>query len=391
MKQVVIAPDSFKGSLTAREAAEAIQRGIAKADPACRTKLIPMADGGEGTADCLITATGGWMERVIVRDPLGREIESGYGVLGDAGRGDIGGGGDGSGKVCVIELALSSGLYLIQPHERNPLRTTSYGFGQLIRAALDQGCRTMIVALGGSATNDGGAGMLQALGVELLDADGQEIGYGGSELARIAEIRTDRMDSRLRECEIIVACDVDNPFVGPRGASAVFGPQKGATEEMVEVLDRSLSHFADVIEGKLGTRIHDVPGAGAAGGAAGAMLAFLGGKLESGVSLVARYAGLDAAIEKADLVITGEGRIDGQTAGGKTPLGVAKAAKLHGVPVIVLAGSIGEGIESLYEQGVTAVFSMVNGPMSLEEAMAGAGGLLEQSAEQVMRAIGCSR
>lgn len=374
MKRIVIAPDSFKGSLSAPEAAEAIERGIKKADPAYETRLVPMADGGEGTADCLVKATDGEMVRVMARDPLGREIESGIGLLG---------GGDGS--VGVVEMALSSGLYLIEEHERDPLRTTSYGVGQLIRAALDQGCRTLILALGGSATNDGGAGMLQALGAELLDRDGRAIGYGGGELAKLASIGIEGLDARLRECEIRVACDVDNPFVGPRGASFVFGPQKGATEEVAGQLDRNLTHFADSIEKALGVSIHDTPGAGAAGGLAGVIMAFLGGSLESGVSMVARYAGLDEAVRTADLVITGEGRIDGQTAGGKTPYGVAKIAQAHGVPVVVLAGSVGEGIEALYEHGILSVFSIVNRPMTMEEAMNGAAALLEQSAEQVAR------
>ncbi len=335
-----------------------------------------MADGGEGTADCLVKATDGRMVQVTALDPLGREIEAGFGVLG---------GGDGT--VGVVEMALSSGLYLIQDHERDPLRTTSYGVGQLIRAALDGGCRTLILALGGSATNDGGAGMLQALGAELLDREGRAIGHGGGELARLANIGVEGLDARLRDCDIRVACDVDNPFVGPRGASIVFGPQKGATAEVAEQLDRHLTHFADVIEEALGVRIHDTPGAGAAGGLAGAITAFLGGRLESGVAMVARYAGLDAAVLDADLVITGEGRIDGQTAGGKAPYGVAKTAQSHGVPVVVLAGSVGEGIEALYEHGVLSLFSIVNRPMTMEEAMNGAAGLLEQTAEQVVRTL----
>lgn len=380
MKKIVIAPDSFKGSLSAPEAAEAIERGIKKAGPAIETRLVPMADGGEGTADCLVRATGGKMVQVTALDPLGREIQSGFGVLGGS-DGSV----DGDGSVGVVEMALSSGLYLIEEHERDPLRTTSYGVGQLIRAALDEGCRTLILALGGSATNDGGAGMLQALGAELLDSDGRAIGYGGGELAKLASIGIGGLDARLRDCEIRVACDVDNPFVGPRGASHVFGPQKGASEEVAERLDRSLSHFADLMEESLGIRIHDMPGAGAAGGLAGAIMAFLGGSLESGVSMVARYAGLDSAVRTADLVITGEGRIDGQTAGGKTPYGVAKIAQAHGVPVIVLAGSVGDGIEALYEHGILSVFSIVNRPMTMEEAMNGADTLLEQSAEQVAR------
>ncbi|MEW9699502.1 glycerate kinase [Paenibacillus sp. SI8] len=371
---IVIAPDSFKGSLTAQRVGRAIERGIKRASPASVTQVFPMADGGEGTMDCLIAATQGRFVRVSVQDPLGRMIDSGFGLLGD-------------GTTCIVEMAMSSGLCLIESAERNPLKTTTYGFGQLIRAALDQGCRTFILALGGSATNDGGAGMLQALGVELLDQDGQPIGYGGGELESVAAIRTNGLDPRLADCRFTVACDVDNPFIGPNGASAVFGPQKGATTAMVAKLERGLKQFADVIEGTQGVAIHDVPGAGAAGGLSGGILAFLSGELESGISIVTRITGLEAAVRKADLVITGEGRVDAQTAHGKTPLGVAQVAKTHGVPVIVVAGSIGQGIDSLYDQGVSAVVSIVNRPMTLAEAMEQTEPLLEEAAEQILRMI----
>lgn len=371
---IVIAPDSFKGSLSAKEAGLAMERGIKRALPESAVKVIPMADGGEGTMECLISATDGKFVAQKVLNPAGREIESGFGILGN-------------GTTCIIEMAMSSGLYLIEDHERNPMRTTTYGFGQLIAAALDQGCREFILAVGGSATNDGGAGMLQALGVKLLGTDGEEIGFGGGELSRLHSIQNDRMDPRLGECEFIIACDVDNPFIGPKGASAVFGPQKGATPEMVGQLDENLKQFADVIERTLGTAIHHIPGTGAAGGLAGGILAFLNGKLESGVSIVARVTGLEEAMEGADLVLTGEGRVDFQTVGGKTPYGVAKLAQSHGVPAILLAGSVGDGIDVLYEHGVTAVLSIVNKPMTLEEAMRQTDQLLEDAAEQVIRII----
>jgi len=371
---IVIAPDSFKGSLSAKEAGLAMERGIKRAFPESAIKVVPMADGGEGTMECLISATDGKFVAQKVLNPAGREIESGFGILGN-------------GTTCIIEMAMSSGLYLIEEHERNPMRTTTYGFGQLIAAALDQGCREFILAVGGSATNDGGAGMLQALGVKLLATDGEEIGFGGGELSRLQSIQTDSMDPRLGESEFIIACDVDNPFIGPKGASAVFGPQKGATPEMVRQLDENLKQFADVIEQTLGTAIHHIPGTGAAGGLAGGILAFLNGKLESGVSIVARVTGLEEAMEGADLVLTGEGRADFQTVGGKTPYGVAKLAQSHGVPAILLAGSVGDGIDALYEHGVTAVLSIVNKPMTLEEAMGQTGPLLEDAAEQVIRII----
>ncbi|GIP40523.1 glycerate kinase [Paenibacillus sp. J31TS4] len=371
---IVIAPDSFKGSLSALGVGRALEKGIKRAIPESVTKIIPMADGGEGTMDCLIEATGGRFVGAQVQGPLGRPIESGFGLLGD-------------GETCVIEMAMSSGLYLIGRHERNPLRTTTYGFGQLIRTALDEGCRNFILALGGSATNDGGAGMLQALGVELLDEAGQPLGYGGGELARLAAIRKDGLDPRLAESRFTVACDVDNPLVGPHGASAVFGPQKGATPEMVAELDRCLRRFADLTERETGVAIHDLPGAGAAGGLSGGIVAYLNGELESGVAIVGRTAGLEEAVRTADLVITGEGQVDFQTARGKTPWGVTRTAQAHGVPVIVVAGSVGTGIEALYEHGVTAVFSIVNRPMTLEEAMEKTEPLLEAAAEQLIRIV----
>ncbi|MBW7477224.1 glycerate kinase [Paenibacillus oenotherae] len=370
--KIVIAPDSFKGSLSAKRAGLAIERGVKRAFPESVTVVIPMADGGEGTLECLIEATEGQLIKTTVKDPLGRDIESGFGILGDR-------------TTCIIEMAMCAGLYLLAPHERNPLVTTTYGFGQLILAALDHGCCKFILGIGGSATNDGGAGMLQALGIQLLDQAGQSVGFGGGQLEAIAEIRTAGLDPRISECEFIVACDVDNPFVGPSGASVVFGPQKGAAPEAVRRLDRSMNNFADVIQREQGIALHNIPGTGAAGGLSGAILAFMNGKLESGVSIIARVMGLDAAVRDADLVITGEGQVDFQTARGKTPCGVAHAARKYGVPVIILAGSIGTGIESLYDHGVTAVVSIMNRPMTLEEALSGAEPLLEEAAEGAAR------
>lgn len=371
---IVVAPDSFKGSLSAREVGNAIERGIKRAIPDSVVTIIPMADGGEGTMDCLIDATQGRFVNVSVQDPLGRTIDSGFGILGD-------------GTTCVIEMAMCSGLYLIEAHERNPMRTTTYGVGQLIIAALELGCRRFIMAVGGSATNDGGAGMLQALGAELLDEGGRQIGHGGGSLNKLVEIRTEGLDSRIAESQFIVACDVDNPFIGPKGASAVFGPQKGASPVMVEQLDRNLKQFADVIESVRGVAIHNLPGTGAAGGLSGSILAFLNGELESGVSIVTRAAKLEDAVRNADLVITGEGQVDFQTVHGKTPYGVARVALAHSVPVIVLAGSVGNGVDNLYEHGVTAVVSIVNRPMALEEAMEQTAPLLEEAAEQIMRIV----
>ncbi|MFS0838382.1 glycerate kinase [Paenibacillus sp. 1P03SA] len=373
--KIVIAPDSYKGSLSAKAAGLAMERGVRLAGIGnVITSVIPMADGGEGTLECLVEGTNGRIIQTVVKDPLGRDIPSVFGILGD-------------GRTGVIEMAKSSGLYLLQESERNPLLTSTYGFGQLILEALNEGCRRFILGLGGSATNDGGAGMLQALGVHLLDSEGAVLaaGAGGGALDEVAAISTDNLDKRLAGCTFTLACDVTNPLLGPTGASAVFGPQKGAAPDVVDRLERNLARFADVIRAETGTSVHGLPGAGAAGGLAGGILAFLNARAESGFSIVSAVTGLEEAVKGADLVLTGEGRIDAQTAGGKTPAGVAGVAAKHGVPVVVLAGSVGEGIGELYGQGVTAVFSLVNGPMSLDEAMRRTPELLEQTAAQVLR------
>ncbi|MGN7470992.1 glycerate kinase [Brevibacillus sp. SAFN-007a] len=370
--KIVVAPDSFKGSLTAQQVSEAIGTGVRRAYPDAEIVAKPMADGGEGTLQCLVDATHGKIMTTTVKDPLGRPVSAAFGILGD-------------GATCVIELAASSGLYLLSPAERNPLRTTTYGFGELILAGLDLGCRRFILGLGGSATNDGGAGMLQALGYRLLDQADQPLSFGGGELSRLSRIDGSQKDERLAECQFVIACDVTNPFVGPNGASHVFGPQKGATPDMARALDDHLRHFADVIETSQGIAIHDLPGTGAAGGVAGALLAFLGGTLQAGVQIVMDITRLAEAMDGADLVLTGEGQVDAQTAHGKTPCGVAQLAQSFGIPVIVLAGSVGAGIEALYEKGVTAVFSIANRPMTLQESMRDSAALLAQTAEQVMR------
>ncbi|WP_168122900.1 glycerate kinase [Paenibacillus sp. HB172176] len=370
--KIVIAPDSFKGSLTAPEAAAAIEAGIRKSGCEAEIKRIPLADGGEGTMICLVEATGGEIRAVQVANPLGERIAASYGVLGD-------------GETCVIEMATAAGLYLIGEQDRNPLLTTTCGVGELIIAALDAGCRRFIVALGGSATNDGGAGMLQALGIRLKNAGGEEIGYGGGALEELRSIDASGLDPRIAECEFIIASDVDNPFVGENGASHVFGPQKGASSDMVERLDRNLTRFADLIERTTGNRIHEMTGAGAAGGLAGGIAAFLGGELKSGFEIVSEHVLLEESIAGAHLVFTGEGQTDFQTAHGKAPCGVARIAKRFGVPVIVLSGSLGEGIEELHKEGVAAVFSIMNRPMTLAQAMEGSAALLEQAAKQLTR------
>ncbi|NRG46101.1 glycerate kinase [Bacillus sp. CRN 9] len=370
--KIVIAPDSFKGSLSAVEASSVIDKGIKKALPSAETVLVPVADGGEGTMDSLVAATNGHKVEVAVKGPLQEKVIAEYGVLGDK-------------ETCVIEMASASGLILVDKDKRNPFVTTTFGTGELIKRALDDGYKKFILAIGGSATNDGGTGMLQALGMKLLDNNGESIGFGGGELDRIASINDEQFDSRISSCTFLIASDVQNPFIGLNGASHVFGPQKGATPEMVEQLDRNLANWADVIEKKTSIRLHDEPGAGAAGGIGGAFQAFFPAKMQRGIDIVIQYTGFEGKLEGASCVFTGEGQCDYQTASGKTPMGVAEAAKKYDIPVFVLSGSIGNGIEELYQYGITSVHSLVNGPMSLDEAMSKSHDLLESAAERVMR------
>jgi glycerate kinase len=372
--KIVIAPDSFKGSISAVEAAKAIERGIQKAFPDADTLCIPVADGGEGTLDTLVAATNGQKIPVLVTGPLGQKVEAEYGILGD-------------GKTCVIEMAKASGIPLIPREELNPLKATTYGTGELIKQALDDGFTTFVLALGGSATNDGGAGMLQALGLSLLDEQGNTISTGGAELAKIRSIDLSEFDERITDCQFLIASDVENPFIGPHGASYVFGPQKGATSEMVLLLDACLAHWADEVEKVTGVHLHDLPGSGAAGGIGGAFQAFFPSKMKRGIDVIIEYTGLQKALKGANLVITGEGQVDFQTASGKTPMGVAQEALLKNIPTIILAGSVGKGIEELYQYGVVSVNSIMNKPMELKEAMENAGELLEKAAEQVVRSF----
>lgn len=340
--------------------------------------MVPVADGGEGTMESLVSATGGKKVHVNVQGPLNTLVKAEYGLLGD-------------GKTCVIEMASASGLCLVPQDQTNPLITTTYGTGQLIRTALDDGCRNFILAIGGSATNDGGIGMLQALGMRLLDSSGQSVGFGGAELDRIKVIDDSQWDKRVAEATFIIASDVKNPLVGLDGASYVFGPQKGATPEMVEMLDQKMHSWADLVQTKKGIRLHDMPGAGAAGGLGGAFQAFFPAVMKRGIDVVIEYTRLSEHLQGADLVITGEGQVDFQTASGKTPMGVAQEAQKLGIPTIVLAGSIGRGIEVLYEYGIHSIHSIVNGPMTLQESMARAPELLAQKAEQVLRTYAAAK
>ena len=368
--KIVIAPDSYKESLSALEVAQAVEAGFRQVFPDADYVLVPVADGGEGTVDAMVAATGGRTETVTVSGPLGEPVEALYGLTGD-------------GDTAVIEMAAASGLALVPPDRRNPLLTSSRGTGELIRAALDAGARRFILGIGGSATNDGGAGMVQALGARLLDLEGRELDGSGGDLARLERIDVSALDPRLAECRIEVACDVDNPLTGARGASAVFGPQKGATPEMVQALDANLARLARIVGRDLGVAVDTVPGAGAAGGMGAAMLAFFGATLKPGIEIVTAAVDLDDHVRDADLVITGEGRIDFQTVHGKTPIGVARVAKRHGKPVIGIAGSLGAEVGVVHAHGIDAVFSVLSKPCTLDEALRDAAANVELTARNV--------
>ncbi|MCD6507748.1 glycerate kinase [Candidatus Poribacteria bacterium] len=372
--RIVIAPDSFKGSLTALEAANAIEEGLKRVFPKAEIVKVPMADGGEGTVQSLVDATGGRIVKKVVTGPLGDKVEAQFGILGD-------------GRTAVIEMASASGLPLVPPDKRNPMVTTTYGTGELIKAALDMGCRRFIIGIGGSATNDGGGGMAQALGVKLLDKDGNDIPFGGGGLLKLDRIDISTLDPRIAESEIVVACDVDNPLTGPRGAARVYSPQKGATPEMVEILDKALERFAEAVKRDLGRDIKDVPGAGAAGGLGAGLMAFLNAKLQLGVDIVIEATGLEEKVKGADLVITGEGGIDSQTVYGKTPIGVAKVAKKFGIPVLAVAGGISDDASVVYEHGIDGLMSIIPRPITLDEAMAQGPKLLSDAAERIARLL----
>ena len=376
--RIVVAPDSYKGSVSALGVAQAMARGIGKVFPDAELCSIPIADGGEGTVEALVAATQGCLRQTEVSDPLGRRILASWGILGDD-------------RTAVIEMAAASGLPLVPAKKRDPRITTSYGTGELILAALDAGLRKVIIGIGGSASNDGGAGMARALGVRFTDMQGQELPEGGAALAKLKQIRVDGIDARLRDTEIIIACDVDNPLCGLRGASAVFGPQKGASPDVVAELDSALRHFSAVARQATGRDVSERPGAGAAGGLGAGLLFFTSAQLKPGVEIVLAAVGFTDLLRDAAFVVTGEGRTDFQTAFGKAPVGVAKVAKRFAVPVFCLSGSLGEGADEVLAQGVDAVLSICDKPMALEECMAGAGALIESAAVRLCRIIKAGR
>lgn len=372
--KIVIAPDSYKESLSALDVAGAIEEGFREIFPDAEYVKLPVADGGEGTVEAMVAATQGQVIEVEVTGPLGSPVSGFFGISGDE-------------QCAFIEMAAASGLESVPLALRNPLHTTSRGTGELIRHALDRGVSRIIIGLGGSATNDGGAGMVQALGAKLLAVDGQPIQSGGAGLETLASIDISGLDSRLSGCQIDVACDVTNPLTGEEGASAVFGPQKGATPEMVAFLDRALAHYATCIQRDLGRDVLTLEGGGAAGGMGAALSAFCGATLRPGIEIVTDALRLDTLVADASLVITGEGRMDSQTIHGKVPVGVAKVAKRYGIPVIGIAGSLTPDVGVVHQHGIDAVFSVMYRICTLEEALAEAGENVRMAARNIAAVI----
>jgi glycerate 2-kinase len=356
MMKVLIAIDSFKGSISSIEGSEAISLGIKDSYPEAEIMTLPLADGGEGTVDALVQATDGKLVKKEVCGPLSEKVNAIYGILGDE-------------KTAVIEVAAACGLPLVPSNKRDPRVTTTYGVGELILDAIENGCRDFVIGLGGSATNDAGVGMLQALGFRFLNEHGEEVGIGGQALLDISKVDLSQVHPDIKECNFRVACDVNNPLYGPNGATHVFGPQKGATPEIIRYLDQGLKHFAEIVLNKLNIDIHNIVGAGAAGGLGGAIAGFLNARLQSGIELILEVIEMEKHMQDVNFVITGEGKLDGQTSVGKAPLGVAQLAKKYEIPVIALAGGITEETAALNGLGVTSYFSIMNTPMTLEQAM----------------------
>jgi len=372
--KIVIAPQTFKGSISALNAALAMQEGILRVLPDAETVLVPVADGGDGTLETLVEVSKGEIHKLSVIGPLEEEVPAEWGAMGN-------------GEIAIIEMARTSGLALVPLELRNPLISTTYGLGQTISQALDDGFRKFIIGIGGSATNDAGAGMAQALGVRLLDDSDNELTYGGQSLSQLSRIDISNLDKRIQEANFQVACDVNNPLTGPTGASAIYGPQKGATPEMVESLDSALGHFASIVERDIGVDIRNIEGSGAAGGLGAGMIAFMDGELKPGVDIVLDTVNLDRHLKGADLVLTGEGAIDHSTIYNKAPVGVAERAKKLNIPVIAIAGSLGSGFKDVHHKGIDSVFSILDSPMDISKASHQAANLISNTTEQLMRVI----
>lgn len=374
MTKYVVAPDSFKESMTAKEVCDAMEKGIKEADSAAEVIKVPMADGGEGTVDSLVDATHGQRVIVEVTGPLGNKISAYYGILGN-------------GTTAVIEMAKASGLEIVEKKKRNPMITTTFGTGELIRDALDHNVKEIIIGLGGSSTNDGGSGMAQALGAKLLDQNNHQIPFGGGNLDKLDKIDISNLDSRLQDVKIILASDVTNPLIGKEGASRVFGLQKGATPEMVEKLENNLQHYAKIVKRDLNKDVASLSGAGAAGGLGAGLMAFTTCEMRQGVDIAIEVTKLEEKISDADYVFTGEGGTDFQTKFGKTPYGVAKVGKKYHKPVISLAGYLGEGIDSLYSEGFTAIFGIIPGACDLSTALKNGPSNVARTTENIVRLL----
>ena len=372
--KILVAPQEFKGSISALSAAEAAKTGILRVFPQAEVVLCPVADGGDGTLETLVEVSGGEVRTCSVQNPIGETIQAQWGAMGD-------------GVTAVIEMARTSGLVLLSLAERDPLNASTYGLGQAISEALDEGFRRFIVGIGGSATNDAGAGMAQALGANLMDGRGNAINFGGAALSNLQTVDISNMDSRIKDSKFLVACDVSNPLTGTEGASAIYGPQKGATPEMVRSLDDALSNFATVVKKDLKKDISEISGAGAAGGLGAGMMAFMGAELKAGVDIVLDTVNLRDKLSSVDLVITGEGGMDFQTVYNKAPIGVARIASEHNIPTIAIAGLLGSNFKIVHEHGIRAATSIVNGPITLEEASERAFELISDSVEESLRFI----
>jgi len=371
--KIVVSPDKFKGTLSAQDASKAIEAGVKRALTNAEVIIAPVADGGEGTVDAMLAAAGGSRHKAVVTGPLGDSTKAEFGVLPDG--------------TAIVEMAQASGLWLVPADKRDPTVTTTYGTGELIEAVLDLGAERLIIGIGGSATCDGGIGAAQALGVKFLKKDGSAIGFGGRELIKIAKIDTSDTDPRVKRTRFLIASDVKSPLYGPKGAAHVFAPQKGATEEQVILLDQGLINLSKVIKKELGVDVSELPGAGAAGGLGAGLVAFLGATIKSGVDLIIKAIGLEEKIKGADLLITGEGQIDFQSAFGKAPIGVARLAKKHSIKTVAIAGRLGERYEKVLEEGVDVLFSLEDLAGSTDEAMKNPFFYLENAAYQALKEL----
>ncbi len=371
--KILIAADSFKGSATTMEVADRIEKGYLRICPEVEIAKLPMADGGEGTVETLVSGMDGELIYEEVTGPLGERVRAKYGVVQD--------------EIAIIEMAEASGLVLVEEEKRNPTLTTTYGTGELILSALDRGFRRVYVGIGGSATNDGGMGMARALGYRFIDGDGNELPEGGGSLGQLYRIDRSKVTPLLKDARITVMCDVENPLFGTDGAAFVYGPQKGADPDMVRLLDKNLRHLADILKSDMNVEMADIPGSGAAGGLGGGLMAFCGADLKPGIEMVLDILKFDDRLKGVDLVITGEGRIDGQSVKGKVPAGVAKRARKLNKPLVAIAGGVGDGAEGLYSMGIDLILPIVDGPMGLGEAMGEAGLLLEKTGERLARIV----